>query len=852
YHDAFEDNQGNVIAYAVLPYQGPAPDGSTGPDGANAALGAEAQYFTGIANPLTELQDLTGVASHEVAEAITDPIPYQNFYGWLDSVDPPGGLQPGGYEIGDLANAELSTYHGYVMQDLPGRTAADLANQQGGASAIASATGPITRPLDTDLFIDQVDNPTAGAFNGTIATFTDKDAAVEPAGIFTVAINWSDGTASNSQDGTGHVTVVSNGDGTFNVLGQHTYPNSPGRRYGSNAFNFDGLQVLVIHRTNGETAWNKPPVTLVATEPADVTSMASTTASGTYGTGAGIGLTLDFNEAVNVTGVPTLALNSGGTASYTSGSGTDQLVFTYTVGFGETTAGASLDAASANALTGIITDTLGNAASRTVPIDVQPNSLPGSKSIIINGGSKATPSVPTVTGITPNSGPTAGGTPVTITGTGFTASSAVLFGSVPATDVQFVSAASLIAVAPAEAAGTVDVTVTTADGTSAASAGDQFTFVSALLVSGFPTSTFAGAQHNVTITALDANGHVLTGFTGPVQLGSSDAGAVLPGTVQLTNGLGSVPVTFTTPGLQSISTSAGTLSSSESGIIVDNTSNYALVSTTVDANNNTVLLWDHPDGSAVVWTVDNGFNLLHVNAFAEAGWTATKIAAGSDGLTRLLWVNNSNQSIALWLLNSDGTVNSTSGILGVAGWTPMDLSVGAATRLLWFNSSSGQAAVWTMDNSFNVLNSVVFGPISGWSVRALGVGAADLPWMLWDNGGSGQAALWELNSDNTFNQGLGFSTSPGWTAVGVTVGSDGNPRLLWDHADGHSAVWTISSTNPIGVLYGPFSGFTAVALAGGSDGLTRLIWTNSNGVQVLWLLNADDSFNSAGTFGPFS
>jgi hypothetical protein len=71
---------------------------------------------------------------------------------------------------------------------------------------------------------------------------------------------------------------------------------------------------------------------------------------------------------------------------------------------------------------------------------------------------------PTVTGITPNQGPTTGGTSVTITGTNFTASSTVQIGGVAATGVNFVSSTSLMATTPANSAGPANVSVTTVGG----------------------------------------------------------------------------------------------------------------------------------------------------------------------------------------------------------------------------------------------------------------------------------------------------------------------------------------------------------------------------------------------------
>ena len=81
---------------------------------------------------------------------------------------------------------------------------------------------------------------------------------------------------------------------------------------------------------------------------------------------------------------------------------------------------------------------------------------------------------PTVTSISPTSGPQAGGTSVTITGTNLTGATGVKFGTAAATGVVVNSATSVTAISPA-GTGTVNVTVTTPNGTSTGTAG-QFTY----------------------------------------------------------------------------------------------------------------------------------------------------------------------------------------------------------------------------------------------------------------------------------------------------------------------------------------------------------------------------------------
>jgi hypothetical protein len=87
-------------------------------------------------------------------------------------------------------------------------------------------------------------------------------------------------------------------------------------------------------------------------------------------------------------------------------------------------------------------------------------------------------SLPTITKLAPSSGSTAGGTAVTISGSGFASSASVSFGGTPATGVVVNSSSSLTAIAPAHAAGTAEVTVTTSSGTSAPTKKDRFKYKS--------------------------------------------------------------------------------------------------------------------------------------------------------------------------------------------------------------------------------------------------------------------------------------------------------------------------------------------------------------------------------------
>jgi hypothetical protein len=153
---------------------------------------------------------------------------------------------------------------------------------------------------------------------------------------------------------------------------------------------------------------------------------------------------------------------------------------------------------------------------------------------------------PTITNVEPHSGPAAGGTSVTITGTGFTGATAVEFGATTAASFKVNSDTSITAASPP---GTemVFVTVTTPDGTSAISPADLFTY-GPTVSKEEPNHGSPSGGTTVTITG--------TGFTGAtaVKFGSTNAASFTvnsPTSITAVSpkarGAETVDVTVTTP-----------------------------------------------------------------------------------------------------------------------------------------------------------------------------------------------------------------------------------------------------------------------------------------------------------------
>jgi IPT/TIG domain len=128
---------------------------------------------------------------------------------------------------------------------------------------------------------------------------------------------------------------------------------------------------------------------------------------------------------------------------------------------------------------------------------------PGGTSGITAADEFAYVAAPSVSGLSENIGPASGGTIVTITGTGFTNVTAIDFGAVPTSSLTVVNPTTITALSPA-GTGTVDVSVTTLGGKSAASAADVFTYAPTISA----ISPAAGSSGGGTLLTITGTGFI--------------------------------------------------------------------------------------------------------------------------------------------------------------------------------------------------------------------------------------------------------------------------------------------------------------------------------------------------------
>ncbi len=377
-------------------------------------------------------------------------------------------------------------------------------------TALSPSTGPTSGGTSVVVTGTNFTGATAVKFGTVAATnFTVNSAtqitATSPAGtagVIDVTVTTSGGTSAPSA--ADQFTYAASATPTVTAVAPNTGPTSGGTSVVITGTNFTGATAVKFGATAATNFTVNSATQITATSPAEsagAVDVTITTSAGTSTTSAADKFTYAAPTAPSITGLsPTGGPPAGGTSVVISGSG-----FT-----GATAVKFGTKAASGFTVNsdGQITATSPSGTAGTVAVAVT-TPLGTSASTVGDQFTYAAP--PSVTHVSPATGPAAGGTAVTVTGTGFTGVTAVLFGATPAASYTVSNATTLIAVSPA-GSGVVDITVANPGGVSAARTVDHFTY------SGSPPPA-------PTVTTLNPNNGASTGGTSVVINGTNFTGA---------------------------------------------------------------------------------------------------------------------------------------------------------------------------------------------------------------------------------------------------------------------------------------------------------------------------------------
>ncbi len=163
YHGAFAGANGATIRYAVVAY----PGGAAG----NSSLGTSA------------VDQLTSVASHELAEAVTDPDVNYSTLGWYD---------PQRGEIGDITESNsnaLVRLDGYLVQEVSTKNDQLLSIALSPPVSPPPLSPPVTTPTVTTLTGGQVSYHGSYATETLTVTVRPASGTVAPGGTVTLIVD---------------------------------------------------------------------------------------------------------------------------------------------------------------------------------------------------------------------------------------------------------------------------------------------------------------------------------------------------------------------------------------------------------------------------------------------------------------------------------------------------------------------------------------------------------------------------------------------------------------------------------------------------------------------------------------
>ncbi len=421
-----------------------------------------------------------------------------------------------------------------------------------------------------------------------------------------------------------------------------------------------------------------------------IATVSSTQPTGAYKAGTTISITVTFSEAVIVTGTPQLSLNAGtgAVATYTGGSGTSALTFTYTVAAGQNS--ADLDYASTAALAlngGTIQDAASNAATLTLPA-TGTDGLAAQKIVV-----DTTP--PTVAGIssTQATGAYGAGTAIPIT---ITFSEPVTVTGTP----QLTLNASSAAVATyTSGSGTATLTFTYNVAAGDYIADLDYTSTTALALNGGSIQDAAANPATLTLPATGADGlaskniviaTTVTGVSSTKATGAYKAGTAIPITITF-----SEPVTVTGTPQLALNTGSGAVATYVSG---SSTSTLTFTYTVATGDNSSDL--DYASATALAL---KGGTILDTAGHAAV---LTLPTTGTDGLaTQNIVVDTTPPTVAgVSSTQATGAYGAGTPIpITITFSEPVTVDVTGGTPQLTLNASSGAVATYTSGSGTSTL-----------------------------------------------------------------------------------------------------------------------------------------------------
>jgi len=366
--------------------------------------------------------------------------------------------------------------------------------------------------------------------------------------------------------------------------------------------------------------------------------------------------------------------------------------------------------------------------------------------------------------ISPATGPSAGGTSVTITGAYFLQGATVTIGGVSATSVTVVNTETITATTGARAAGNTDVVVHNPDGTQATLAG-AFTYAAA-----------GGSAGRGDFTG-DLKSDILWRHAtqGDVWLWPMDGAARTAETFVRTVG-------DTDWEIRGLGDQTG---DGKADILWRNKTTGMIYFWPMNGST--------PLAETYVATVDPAYDIVGTGDY------------DGDGKSDILWRHLTNGEVWIWLMGATPPVR-------IQVWEPVDpayvikgsgdVDGDGKSDIVWHHATTGEVWVWLMNGTTRTSETHV-GTVPDVGYQIVGVadhtgdGKADI---LWHHATRGEVWMWPMDGTTRLSETwVGTVPDTGYQIVGSgDYNGDGKADILWHHATrGEVWVWLMDGTTKV-------------------------------------------------------
>jgi peptidyl-Asp metalloendopeptidase len=255
------------------------------------------------------------------------------------------------------------------------------------------------------------------------------------------------------------------------------------------------------------------------------------------------------------------------------------------------------------------------------------------------------------------------------------------------------------------------------------------------------------------------------------------------------------------------------------------------------------VLWrNNSNGLNAIWTSANADAPQPISGVTNLAWKI--VGAGdfdADGRSDILWRNASNGLNTIWKGGNSANQMAVARVSNLA-WIAAgvgDVNADGVADIIWRNTSTGLDSVWLSGNSSTP--QFMYG-VTNQAWKIVGVGDFDGDGrsdVLWRNNSNGLNVIWK-SADRATQQGVTTVGNLAWAVAGVgDFDGDGRSDILWrNNSTGLNAIWrsgNAATAQPIASVTNLAWKIVAVADYNG-DGRADILWRNaSTGVDVAWL-----------------